>query len=249
MPNGEVLDLMSRAGISFIGTVQRLGEATLTDVPTDDRTAVVRVDQVLHTPQALTRLAGSEITVQLAPGTEILQPGERAAFFTNAVAVGDSLAVTEVARLPVEAVEPDVSEALTTNLSPQAHFGRQLEAQRLGSHAAEADAVVVARVRGLQKVGPSQFREHDPDRWRATLDVSDVERGDLSVGEVDVLYYNSLDVMYRSCPKPRAGQEGLWLLHATEGEERDLAPYVIPHPEDYQPAENLTVLRTGGSQP
>jgi hypothetical protein len=246
MPDGEVLELMSRAGISFIGTVQRLGEATI-DIATDNRTAVVRVDQILHAPSALVQLAGREITVQFSPDIEIPQPGERAAFFTDPVAFAESLAVTEVARLPVEAVEPEVSQALATNLSPQTLFGRQLQMERLRSHAAEADAVVVARVSGLQRAAPVRLSEHDPDWWRATMVVSHVERGDLSEGEVTVLYYNSLDVIYRPSPKPRAGQEGLWLLHATEGEERELAPFVIPHPEDYQPVENLTALSAGGS--
>jgi hypothetical protein len=248
MPDGEVLGLMSRAGISFIGTVQRIAEATL-DIATDDHTAVVRVDQVLHAPPPLTNLAGREITVQLASDAEVPQPGERAAFFTDPVAFADSIAVTEVARRPVEVVEPDVSRALATNLNPQVHFGRQLRLEQVRSHAAEADAVVVGRVRGLQKAGPTRFSEHNPDPWQATIDVNHVERGDLSEGDVIVLYYNSLDVTYRACPKPKAGQEGLWLLHATEGDERDLAPYVIPHPEDYQPAENLTALRVGGGEP
>ena len=136
MPDGEVLDLMSRAGISFTGTVQRVGESRVAGVAADERTAVVRVDQVLHAPDALARLAGSDVTVQLAADAEILQPGQRAAFFADAVAFGETLAVSEVGRLPVEAVEPHVSAAMAANLSPQVDFRRQLAERRLQSHAA-----------------------------------------------------------------------------------------------------------------
>lgn len=246
MPENEVLDRISRAGISFIGTVKLLGAATISDVAVDQRTAVVAVDQVLDAPDALARLAGSDITVQLAANTEIPQPGQQLAFFTNPVAFGASLAVTEVSRLPVESVAPHVSAAMDAGLTPQLGLRRQLEDQRLRSHAADADAVVIGTVAALERVGSARLAEHDPDWWRATLDVHQVERGDLPTGEVAVLYANSLDVRWRRAPKPKAGQEGLWLLHATQGDQRELAPYVIPDPDDHQPVENLDVLRVEG---
>ena len=66
MPDDAVTKLLKQSSISFVGTVERLGASTMTDVPIDNHTAVVRVDQVLHAPDAFVNLAGSPVTVQLA---------------------------------------------------------------------------------------------------------------------------------------------------------------------------------------
>ena len=107
--------------------------------------------------------------------------------------------------------------------------------------------MVVGRVVRLEKAVPSGGSEHDPDWWLATLDVHHVERGDVGVGEIGVLYANSLDVRWRRAPKPRAAQEGVWILHATADNLRDAAPFQILHPEDYQPVHQLDSLREPGS--
>ena len=102
---------------------------------------------------------------------------------------------------------------------------------------------MVGRVVGLEDVLEPVISEHDPDWWRATIDVSHVEKGDVQTGPLPVLYANSLDVQWRLSPKPKASQEGLWILHATEGDQREAAPFGIPHPEDYQPVQSLDDLR------
>ena len=62
---------------------------------------------------------------------------------------------------------------------------------------------------------------------------------------------NSTDVRWYTAPKPRAGETAIWLLHATDGAERDLAPWLVVHPEDRQPqhAENLLGLEEGETAP
>jgi len=62
---------------------------------------------------------------------------------------------------------------------------------------------------------------------------------------VSVLYANSLDVRWRASPKPKAAQEGIWLLHATVTPLTELAAFEIVHPEDLQPLERLESLREG----
>jgi hypothetical protein len=241
--DSHFLDLLGQAGISFTGTVRRTTAATVADVPVDGRTVVVYVDQLVNAPDPLTGLAGTEITVQLAPDAELLHPGDQATFFTNVTAVGQSIVVAEVGRLPVSAVEPSITAALRAGQAPHASFAQMVEQERLRSHAMGADAVIVGRVVRLEKAGAERFFEHDPDWWRATLAVLHVERGEVPPGEVNVLYANSLDVRWYKCPKPKAGQEGMWLLHATVSPLRELAVYAILHPEDYQPAINLNLIR------
>src|SRR2546430_2558294 len=91
-PDDEALDLMARVGFCFTGTVQHLGADMPGGLAAAGRAAaIVHVDEVLHAPDALAGHAGSDITVQLAPGEGFPQPGERATIFTDIVDVGDTL--------------------------------------------------------------------------------------------------------------------------------------------------------------
>jgi len=244
MPDDEISRLLRQAPLSFVGTLEHLGAATMTGLPVDDRTAVVRVDYVLHSPKSFSTLQGQRLTVQLAADKEPPAVGEAIAIFAEGLAYGDTLAVTEVGRLPVDAVEPRVTRALEAG-EPSAFFAlqREIEIERLREHADGADAIVVGRVVELKKAVQSGYSEHDPDWWQATLDVRHVERGAVEPGLITVLYANSLDVAWRSAPKPKASQEGLWILHATEGELGKVARFQIVHPEDYQPVQSLDALR------
>jgi hypothetical protein len=76
-----------------------------------------------------------------------------------------------------------------------------------------------------------------------------VERGPVAEGALSVLYANSLDVRWRACPKPKASQDGLWILHDTEGPLHELGPFWLPHPEDYAPVQGLDRLQDGGGTP
>jgi hypothetical protein len=248
MPDEDIVNLMRRSGLSFIGTVQRLSAATMTDIPVDDHTAVVRVDQVLHAPDAFTALAGQSVTVQLDPNAPVPAVGESVVLFADVTALGDTVVTSEVGRVPVDDIAPHVApEALMAGQAPLADFAAQAAAADLRAHADDADAIVIARVTALAKAGESVTAvEHDPDFWQATLDVEHAEKGDVQAGPLTVLYANSLDVRWRAAPKPKAGQEAMWLLHATEGDLRQLAPYQILHPDDVQPVHLLESLRPAG---
>ncbi|MEV7027694.1 hypothetical protein, partial [Kitasatospora sp. NPDC093558] len=202
---------------------------------------------VLHAPDAFRRLAGSRVTVQLKPDALKLNVGDSAAFFTEGLHYGAGLAVTEVGRLPAHAVRPDIARMETTaDELPFSLVLREIRNQDLAEHARTADAVVLGTVAGLERLeGSDHYSEHDPHWWRAGLDVQHVEHGSAKAGTVSVLYPNSRDRHWNHVPKPKAGQSGLWILHATEGDQRELAPYELRDAEDYQPAHRLGVLRGG----
>ncbi|HEY2769504.1 MAG TPA: hypothetical protein VGI87_03005 [Solirubrobacteraceae bacterium] len=246
MPDEQIKELMREAPLSFVGTVEHLGAATMSDIPVDERTAVIRVDHVLHAPEALARLEGQRVSLQLTAGTDPPAVGESAAFFTKGLAFGESIALTEIGRLPVAEVEPRVTAATQAgHARPLLDLESELAAERLGEHAAAADAVVVGTVTSLAKVAGHRVAEHDPDWWKATIAVEHAERGDVK-GDVEVLYANSRDVRWQTSPKPRASQHGLWVLHATEGDLKEEAPFQILHKEDFQPVQSLDALRTNG---
>jgi len=240
--------LLQEAAFSFVGTVEHLGASTMTGLAVDDRTAVVRVDHVLHAPSAFAQLDGHRVTVQLLRNMDPPAVGQAAAFFAQGLAFGESVAVSEVGRLPVEEVEPFATAALQAGARAGAFndIRKGMEQDRLRAHAAESDAIVVGRIVKVEKAVASTGSEHDPDWWRATIDVHHVERGSVPTGEVQVLYANSMDVRWCKVPKPRASQEGVWMLHATQGNLRSAAPYQLVHTEDFQPVEELESLRQGG---
>jgi hypothetical protein len=245
MPDDDITGLLQRSAISFTGTIERLGASSVPELSTvDDHTAIVLVDRVLHGPPAFAHLAGTRVTVQLAPEVAPPTVGQRMAFFANGLAFGGGLAVTEVGRLPASEVEPYIARAVAAGApAPFSDLQTQVKAGQLREHAAGAAAVVVGTVAGLRRAGPGRASEHDPEWWIATLDVHHVEQGDVSPGEIEVLYPNSHDVRWHDKPKPVAGQSGVWILHQSEGAAAELAPYQLADADDYQPVQSLDSLR------
>lgn len=245
MSDEAIIDLLQRAPFSFVGTIEHLGAAAM-EVPVDDRTAVVYVDRVLHGPDVLLGLGGQRITLQLAADAYPPDVGETAAFFAQAIAFGESVAVAEVGRLPLEHVEPQMRLAAEAGERALGVFEHRVETLNLCKHAAEADAVVLGRVVKLEMAsskGAPGVSEHDPDWWVATLHVHHVERGEVKPGKVRVLYANSLDVRWRAAPKPKASESGLWLLHRPDGELAKVVPFAILHAEDRQAVQSLDAMR------
>ena len=246
-PKQPIRNLLRKSAFSFLGTIEHLGAATMTDVPVDDRTAIVLVEQVLHAPEAFSQLAGTRVTLQLAAKGAVPKVGHRAVFFANAVGFGTSLALVEVGRLPASTVEPQLAAAAAEGGQPPfLEVQETIETDRLRKHVDDADAVVIGRVAKLEEVPSNDLSEHAPRYWKATLEVDHVEKGDAEPGALAVLYANSLDVLWRNVPKPKAGQGGLWILHATKGPLRESAPFQILDPDDYQPVQNLDALRGSG---
>lgn len=249
MSDQGMMDLIRQTPLSFVGTVQYLGSATM-DVPVDDRTAVVYLDQVLHAPEALRRLASQNITVQFDAASDVPAAGTTAAFFGYITALGNSFAVQEVQRLPLSDVEPHLRRAADTGELPFADLERRAKIYGMCEHADACDALVLGEVVKLEKARRTEVQghsEHDPDWWVATLAVYHVERGDVKPGEVKVRFANSRDVQWRDSPKAQASQRGLWLLHRSS-ELPDEAPFEILHAVDCQPVQSLDPIRQNPRQ-
>jgi hypothetical protein len=244
----SVKDLLAESQLVFTGTVEEANASTVADLTVDDRTVVVRVDEVLHAPPGVDVALGSTLTVQLADDLPTLGSGETATFFANGLAYGEELAVAEVGRTrPREAAEPTARlGGLEAGVRPVRAAEAELAVERVVEHAREADAIVRAQVVALAMVPPTgPPHEHDPLYWIATLRTDVVAKGDITPGEdVAALYANSLDVRVRDRPKPKAGQGGLWLLHRTTVPElAGQAPYELLDALDLQDSILLDVLR------
>jgi hypothetical protein len=238
-----ITHLLREAGISFVGTVERIGAATMSDIPVSDHTAVVRVDKILDAPPSLSHLATQDITVLLSAEAPPVSAGQQFAFFTNTAVLGKSLAVTEVGRLPAPPVESLVAQTTTDAVQPLAQTRRQMEADDLRAHAGAAEAIVVGKVIRLEQAAEERYSEHAAHYWRATLLVQHVERGNVPGQQVSFLYPASQDVRWVGTPKPQPRQQGMWILHATSGAASNLAPFELLHGDDYRPAQHLESVR------
>ena len=206
----DLKHLLREAPFGFVGTVERMGAGAMPDLPVDAHTAVVRVDRVLQAPPAFGGLEGSSVTLQTAPGEPLLKPGSSAAFFAEGPAFGESVALRELGRAPVDETEAPLARAARQAPGdPVADLQEEVADERVREHAAEADAVILGRVMALAKAADPQPAEHDPDWWRATLQVFHVERGDVRRRPAwRCSTPTAWTSLWRAGPKPKASQGG-----------------------------------------
>jgi hypothetical protein len=213
--------LADQAKFVFQGRVQKTKATTLKEVEATDRTVVVRVDLILHAPEAFVDFAGHEITVQLAPGEKV-KAGQTLIFYTNGWVFGESLAVRAIGH--EEATKPGVAALASHTGDPV----RSLAARETMTQAAAADLIVSGRVsavrlpaveaqaqaRAMSSGATSEkISEHAPLWHEAVIDVDAVHRGKLGTKQVVVRFPSSSDVRWHRAPKFQPGQEGVFLLH------------------------------------
>lgn len=249
--------LRQQASFVFKGTVLKLRAATITEIPRTDRTAVVRVDEVIRGPEALAQYAGQNITVQLG-GRKKVTKEQQLVFYTNALMYGDSLAVESVDQHPPDKVHAAVAMVTADPV-------KSMVERDLLTRSATADAVVSGRVisvrvpadvvatRASAVAGqlPPKISEHDPD-WRiAEVQVDQVHRGSHEAKTAEVRFPSSDDVMWHYAPKLHTGNEGVFILHKSDKERaaaraaptKDAGEYVCLHPADFQRWEELGELK------
>jgi hypothetical protein len=255
----------------FQGTVLKLGAATMRTVPVDKNTAIVHVEQVLEAPQNLSRYAGRDITVQLAPRGKAAV-GHQLIFHTAGWMFGDSIAVRAEKQEPVKRT---LSAARSRGIDPI----RQRDDREMHERVAAADLVVLGKVVAVKLPGESEVAaratrtaramapanvkpvsEHDP-KWReAVVEVDQVQKGQHRPNRVTVLFPSSTDVRWYKAPKFTAGQQGFFALHKAKIKESErldtraraltVAPadkevevYTALHPADFQPVAHEERIR------
>lgn len=256
----------SEATYIFKGTVEKLKAATMKNVPVDNRTVVVRVDQVIEAPKNLAEYAGKDITVQLS-GRQKVSVGQEMVFHTNGWIFGDSVAVQSVKQ---EAVKKTHAAMLSRGGDPVQHKANRELRQRLDeAHLVVSGKVSAVRLpnemgdagtsetRAVTSAGAGEGRpvsEHDP-KWReALIEVDDVHKGTHATKTVVVQFPASTDVRWYKAPKFHPGQRGYFILHKTtvtkaeprETGERALTGGPEPAPEV---VEAYTCLHPSDFQP
>lgn len=251
-------DLAQEARFIFKGTVQKLKSATMREVQVDERTAVVRVDEVIQAPEALSHYAGQNITVQLA-GKKKFKKGQQAVFYTNLLLFGDSVAVEAVDQHDLDKMPAALAAAgddPIKNLAArdiQARFNTAdvIISGRVSSVRLPSDVVAAKAAGAVEPSAMGPISEHDPD-WRiGEIQIDQVHKGTHRGKTAEVRYPNSQDVMWHNAPKFQAGQEGFFILHKSEKEKvaakaaptQDPGEYVALHPADFQPFDEPGGIR------
>jgi hypothetical protein len=213
------------AGFVFQGTVVRVSGATMT-VPDSKETAVVRVDNVLRSPETLKGYAGTEITLRPAKG-ERLKRGQKAVFHTNGWLYGKGLAVQSVGH---EAIAKKAALAMNA-MGPDPV--RAADSHAVAQRAQDAPIVITGKVvavglpgqgqrvaaRSATRTARAPISEHDPGWKEAIVEVEEIHKGSLQKKQVVVRFPSSHDVSWHNAPKFQVGQEGVFLLHPDQVSE------------------------------
>jgi hypothetical protein len=250
-----------QARFVFRGTVQKLKASTIPDAKGVERTAIVRVDEVIRAPEALSDYAGHEITVDLA-GRQKLKAGQQAMFYSSGWIFGDSIAVQAVDHPLLKAAHVTMAAIAGNPVANLADHDAKAQFDRaqvvvsgqvvsVNLPAGQARAAVLAA-----GAGPSErFSEHDP-LWRdAVIEVHAVHKGRHGGKRAVVRFPASHDVMWHQAPKFQAGQEGFFMLHRGEPKEpaRQRSAFAAAvgdrtftalHPADFQPFDHPGGVRT-----
>ncbi len=186
VPNEAIVDLLRKAAFSFVGTVEHLGAATMADVPVDDRTAVVRSTRCCTRRRRSRSSPAAASRVQLAARRTAPRSATQAAFFANGLAFGDSLALTEVGRVPASEVEPHLTAAAAAaGEPPPSRAPRAGETTALRAHAGGRRDRARSRDELEKVLAARRSPSTTPTGGEATLQVDHVERGDVEAGRAD----------------------------------------------------------------
>jgi len=242
----------------FKGTVQKLKAATMSEISADQRTAIVRVDEVIHAPEVLSQYAGQNITVIMG-GKKKLRKGQQSVFYSNGVLFGDSVAVEAVDYHEIEKMPAAMAAAGADPVKNLAH--RDLQRRYDSADVVLSGRVVAVRMPSdvvaafasstaadASPIGP--ISEHNPD-WRISeIQVEQVHKGSHKSKTAEIRFPSSTDVMWHEAPKFHTGQEGFFILHKSSRVEKaarsaptDAGEYVAFDPADYQPFDEADGIR------
>lgn len=235
-PNPEFSRLLAESRFVFTGTVERESASSLSFVPPGGNSAVVRVERVHLGASILEQQAGQQVTVLFGANPSAEIHGRRRVFFTNPVLYGETIAVREVGQIEA----PDDLDALHDSVTAMTE---RAKVEELRQHLLSADAVFQASVARRHAADPDALpsSEHDPIWWVAVLKTKNVMKGNVK-GEVRVRYPSSRDVKWFGVPKPKEGQEGIFVVHH-DGLELGGATLAMLHADDLLAADEGELRR------
>jgi len=235
-PSRSVDELVRGSHIIFVGRVLKTGAVNLRVLSPSERTALVRVEELLDSPASMAGIQGQEVTMELAQGGEA-KAGDSAVFFTNGILFGEHLEVKEVGRMPV----PENRGALRQEISA---VRTRMEEEKVQARVNSAVLIVVGRVmetEPVERTGP--ISEHQPDWARAIVQVEGVEKGSWQAKTVTVYFPQSTDERWLLSPKFHIKQEGIWLLHLEKNLGLPADAFLALSPLDFHERDKAEMIR------
>lgn len=229
--------LVEESGFIFQGTIKELNSVTMRDVPATEKTIVVEVTKVIRAPDAVGIVPQQVITVMLQKPAQ-LSRGEEFIFFTNGWLYGQSIAVLELGRMKIEK-----NNILFDKINDEVD---KLPDRQLQNRIDSAILIVVGKVisaKEIESSGPMRLTEHEPQWWKALIEIESVEKGKYNEKTLLIAFPNSMDVVWYKAPKFKVGQEGIWILRKDDIKELEEAMYTALEPLDFHPKNNLDRIR------
>lgn len=238
---GPFREAVRNSGFIFLGTVRAVGKSTPT-VPAEPRTAVVMVDQILESPEAIGNVKGREVTVRFRePGK--VRPGDSIIFFTHVYSAGTSLGLDEAGWLPAGEVQG--AAAFRERIG---EARRELADEALANRLSSAVLVVLATAgqpRPTEEALKPPISEHDPLWWASPLKVETVLKGQPENQPVLANFPSSIDILWERSPRLKGGERGIFLLQPLrESDKRYFTPGLFLVDElDFQSPDQLERVR------
>jgi hypothetical protein len=207
-------ELMKQSSVIFIGTVTKLNAVSFSQVPSSDKNAVVRVENLLEKPAAISIKNGQEVTIQLKdPST--LHEGTKATFYAVGWILGEGVALLEVGHTSLPALASIQMEAQAGKRFGDAKT--QILDERLRAQIESADIVALGKVISIRVAATAAnvkkfITEHDPDWQEAVIKVQTGIKNIADGEEIVVRFPGSEDVVYFGIPKFKKGEERIVLL-------------------------------------
>ena len=209
-------EMLKQSNIVFVGTVAKPGAVSFPGVPASARTMVVRVDEVIEKPPAVSMPRGANVTVEVK-NPSLFREGVQATFYTQSWIFGAGLALREVGHELMAAQQP------TGPATPRERVVQTREAlneAELRARVQAADIVVVGQVQEVRAPSvnargtgePPQAREHDPEWREAVIRVESAIKGVQANQDVVVKFPASRDIAWHQAPKFQQGQSGTFIL-------------------------------------
>jgi hypothetical protein len=201
-------EFIRQSTVIFKGRVEKPGASNVKFLPPSNRSAIVRVEDVLLAAKSMGTLTGEEVTVELREANSV-KAGEQVTFFTTGWLYGEHLGLKEVGHSSADVSSDSLRQQI-------ADVRNRADEDKLRAEIQHASLVIAGKVLATRHLEERRSAsEHDPDWWIAEVEVQTYLKGQpnaAAAGHVSFLFANSRDVMWVRSPKLAEGQQGIWLV-------------------------------------
>lgn len=213
-PPGKSVEMAAfgpKSDFIFRGQIRILHTSTI-DSPDAEEMGVVRVTDIIQSPQNLAGSRGRDVTVRFSD-IGSMSVADDLLLFTTIAFLGDEIGLTELAsqpwdetRLTAAALQEDLVQTM-----------KEHEANVLREQVRASDVVVLGTVMRTtpRKAEVGRDTEHDPQWTEAIVQVEEQMQGD-PAETVSFLFSASNDVAWFAAPKFNEGDRGVFMLKTHE---------------------------------